>query len=581
MNLLIINLGTSDLTVHLNGYYIPIGFGRKEPNLTSGNITPTEQEKWNSQETIVREQLCPQLGMELPQKLSVREISEKIWQNYENWKNHLYFGRIIGILQTAQKQFSVDKVYFFVSNQATTENPQGHPQDTCYIAQILIAWLNDHRANLFYHPIEFQQYKIPNFIQLTDYDAVLDEYYRFFQKLPSQEKLASNDLILISTKGGTTPMQVALRLQAIATYEARQILLDPHPTIENILYGKPSPCQVTFYWRYARSQKYNTVQQLLERWDFEGANQILKKWSDRLQELSQKIDSDSELPKSRDCVNRVSNVLQIAVAYLNLDIQAVQKYLPSNDSHTNLKWLHDIQQNYHPVLNLYTQCRLYWELERMADFLSRLGGFCEEILHYIIRGLDGEQYFYKSENPYQWDLKQPSDRFWSQFRDIEKHVNGKVFNWEWRPNSYYRLRGRYSKRNFITALIRDRNAANETGKIETWETLEKQLQQLDYWIDKRNELMHGAKGISKETMHEILKYDQKYTKDRDLQKNVKNTCQPEEILPVMHKVMYRTLQLLFPPNQQWSHKFVGEQALYYIYSDIKEWTLATLFSEGL
>jgi hypothetical protein len=45
--------------------------------------------------------------------------------------------------------------------------------------------------------------------------------------------------------------------------------------------------------------------------------------------------------------------------------------------------------------------------------------------------------------------------------------------------------------------------------------------------------------------------------------------------------MYRTLQLLFPPNQRWSRKFVGEKAPYYIYSDIKEWTLATLFSEGL
>ncbi|MGA7953691.1 MAG: hypothetical protein WCA07_09235 [Gloeobacterales cyanobacterium] len=81
-------------------------------------------------------------------------------------------------------------------------------------------------------------------------------------------------------------MQTALQIQSISSEIRKQLFLDPQLDIKKILLGKPSACNFTSYWQHRRGQKYQTVKQLLERWDFAGAHTVLELWQEDLKWLS-------------------------------------------------------------------------------------------------------------------------------------------------------------------------------------------------------------------------------------------------------------------------------------------------------
>jgi len=89
MTILIANIGTSDLAVKIDDYYLPVRFDRSEPNLDQSNLTEDEKIIWSNdwrQDDIINK-LCPEIGIEIypdvTTKLSFRELTEKLLAVYE------------------------------------------------------------------------------------------------------------------------------------------------------------------------------------------------------------------------------------------------------------------------------------------------------------------------------------------------------------------------------------------------------------------------------------------------------------------------------------------------------------------
>jgi len=130
MATLIANIGTSDLTVKIQGfeYYIPVGFDRDrdEPNEVAEDLTEDEKVIWerNSREDFIANGLCKELGVEVRGQgrnaYSFRELTEKLLAAYQRepdfWQERIRPGRIWGVIHTAIEEFSVKKINIFVTN---------------------------------------------------------------------------------------------------------------------------------------------------------------------------------------------------------------------------------------------------------------------------------------------------------------------------------------------------------------------------------------------------------------------------------------------------------------------------------
>ncbi|MGB5966996.1 MAG: hypothetical protein WBG70_01605 [Spirulinaceae cyanobacterium] len=575
MAILIANIGTSDLAIKINNYYIPVGFDRSEPNLDKSGLTPEENQTWRDKDKLVAETLKEEIGLEykveenrnkIQYKYSFRELTEKLWQVYQDqpslWEPRIRPGRIWGVIQTAQLQFSVEEVYLFVTNQVTDKNTQGHFADSYYLFRILQLWFKKQLPKLTLKAIT-----LPAEVPANNQDALLDYYHQFFN-----QNITSSDTLLLSTKGGTPQMQTALQIQSLSSTAEKQLFLSPQLAIKRILAGEYSQCYFTSYWRYLRRQKYQTVNQILQRWDFEGSREVLLDWQNTLDFLSDNITDDSTLPKNSRLIASVNQSLEFALRYFNLDIKGVEN-LPLTEE---LKWIKDIKNNYDPLLNLYTQCCIFWNLNQMANFLSRLGSFCEEILHELIRQLGAEKYFDKQSAPHDWHLckQRVEEKLWQEFALLERSTNYSFARWDFQKKPRYRLPGRFSKRNFVEALVKYQGRDNAA-----WQDIIKYLTQLDYWLEKRNQLIHSAEGISKERMKKILAEDRTNNnkKPDKFSPNPHQACGRDEILTVMTILLQTTYKLLSQP----SPNHLNPDAPYYIYSQIANWIQQKLKPEKL
>lgn len=568
MTILIVNIGTSDLAVKIQGsdYYIPI-FEREEPNEQKAELTPSELEAWNNRNKYIAENLCLELNLPVTQienrgsiryEFSFRELTEKLLaayrKNRETWHSRLRPCRIGGAILAAKERFAVRQVYIFTTNQQPI-----HKDDTLHFFEILQEWFSYEKFDL-----TFVDAPICPTIKANDQDKLLDYYYEFFN-----QNISNDATILVSIKGGTPQMQTALRIQAISASTSRLMFIDPQLSISRTLAGQFSDCTLNPYWRYMRTQKYQIVQQLLERWDFDGAAEILRKWLETLEFFGQSGILD--IVESKKAIVNVIKALDVAICYLNLDISGAETIIQSHPCRDAFNF----SIPYDKLLNLYTQCRIYWELNRVADFLSRMASFCEETLHEIIEKLPGLKYFDKINYPDDWYLVKPlvEHQLWQYFAQRERldsdgRERYRFINHNFREQPKYRLPGRFSKWNFVSALIDFRDKANE--KVARKE-LADCLDRLDYWVDCRNQLIHSAKGVSKDSMSKLLIQEPKSTPQE-------RACEPDQILAKLTNIRIQTYTLLNQPI----HPCVGyePQVRYYIYSDIKDWIIEQLKTDA-
>jgi hypothetical protein len=584
MAILIANIGTSDLAIQVDidnqTYYLPIDFLTEEPNLKEQieKLSDRRKEIWKNQKKYVTEsQVYQDLGFPKGSQQKSRTLTKVLLQQYQDpentqqWHSRIRLTRIGGVIQKAL-EMGVNKAFIFVTNQVTDKNPDGEDKDTVYLFQIIEKWIQENSLKFSVEKIE-----IKADIPANNQDLLLDEFYTKLNDIYNQ---ISNESVLISLKGGTAQMKVALQIQAMTSQFKNLIFLDPQLNIDTLLDGHTSKCNFFSYWRYQRTQKYESVRQLLERWDFDGAIQILKDWQNYLKFLIKHEVVDSEINQSSELIRLVLQRLNIAINYFNLDNSWQLNYpIQPND---NLGSLQKIKNSYDKVLNLYTQCKILWELNQVANFSFKIGSFCEEILHEIINKLDGETYFDKARYLDDWYLtkdkvKRENENFWKNFYELEitNRRNSPLINWDWNRKPSYKLPGRFSKRNFVKALIQFRGQTNEQI---VWQKIADSLKKLDYWIELRNTLTHSAEGFSKKSMANLLNHDRNCYKrgDRDeMAIKANQACKPNEILDELTKIVENIAELL---KQSYS-PYVGLGEPYYIYSDVKQWVVKKLQKE--
>lgn len=590
MAILIANLGTSDISVKIDDYFIPL-WERSEPNINQEILTSEQQEYWNNRSNIICNRLCQELEVERKinrnqETFSFRKLTEKLLDYYRNepetWKARLFFNRIMGIVS----QFPEDPIkiiYLFCTDQSTEQEPDFHDFDTIFLYGLIKEYFSQEIA---YQDIEFKLKLIPN---IPDYqsskddrkntplneDILLDFYYQEFQNI---KQTLDDDKIILSIKGGTPPMQNASKIQAISCFSPDKIIfVNPLLSVKRVLEGNTSELHFTTYWKYTRTQKYEVIQKLLERWDFDGAKIILDDWEKSLGALlniniSQQ--EKEEIKKNKELINQVGKVLELANNYLNLAYYsdlAKDSQLSSFPNELVAQFIQQIHNSYDPLLNLYTLCQIHWNINEVANFLTRLTSFGDEALFEIIQMLElSGNNGLKFDKSGEWCLEREQVKdtdWWKEFEKSETFINSRVG-----VAPEYTLRERVSKRNFITAVLK-----GNKNKLTAWHKVEQSLNKLDYWLDSGRKLVHSAQGVSKVSMSDYLKDDREAG-----QKNALNACDREQILQEITQLASSVFELLKrSPDSYQPYLITSDSSQYCIYSEVKNWVIRQLKKESI
>ncbi|NJL21661.1 MAG: hypothetical protein HC895_13895 [Leptolyngbyaceae cyanobacterium SM1_3_5] len=380
MAILVANIGTSDISVKMGDYYLPIGFERDEPNLLIEKLSEAEKTLWKDQRsTLIQTFAQETLGLEAGSKF--RAITQQLALQYREapneWHSQIRIGRLWGVVQAAiqaadKAKLPLQTIFLFVTDQ----QPE-HPQDTVYALEIVLQWLAIEAPNRFAGDspqIKLQPQLIRPEVPANDEDELIGEYYNFFQTFDRDQ------VAYISIKGGTGQMQAALKTQAISANLKAQVILKPDLSVAEIFKGEASKCRRVAYWRYQQAQRYDGIRQLLSRWDFDGAVVLLNGWRETLQSLidSQVTDDKHELQNKRDTVVKAIVGLEVAIDCLSLDQESAQKRL----KHRRLSKAIDLPfkstlENYGLLENLYAQGKIYQDSRQVPNFLARMGSFYE------------------------------------------------------------------------------------------------------------------------------------------------------------------------------------------------------------
>lgn len=577
--ILISNLGTSDLstqvTVDNETYYLPIDYLTNEANLSqkTEQLNPQRQAIWKNQRThLPNSQVYQDLGFD-NQLPTSRDLTERLLQKYQEepdkWHQLIRPTRIGGVIDKAIKM-GAKKAYIFVTNQEIK-----HEKDTIFLFKILQQWCQQEYPEfiLEYQAITFDLN--PQNPELED--SLFQYYYNKLNNICQQEGVDKS--VLISVKGGTQQMKTALQIQAISSPFKKILFLDQQLDLNRLLEGKTSECELTTYWLYQRNQKYQTVQLLLEkRWDFDGAKVILEEWKSILKFFQENLKTQNQeatpqLDQEIDKLESVSIKLNYAVDKLNF--AAIR---PENRP-DDLCLENDIIDK---MLNLYTQCRIYWNLNEISNFLPRLGSFYEESLQVIIRHFIQPEWFINKNKNEKWVLiknKLPKDIV-INYEKIQREDFGEREKIYWNHkgvNNNHYLANRYFKRSFVKALIETRNQDLEQNCLDN---ILISMKRLDFWVDRRNKLVHGSQGLSIETMEQELEtYRKIYNQNPASQENPfgpdpAKTSHYKDILGQMTMICQETLKLIGQPP----HSCVNfpQNTPYYLYSEIKDWVINTL-----
>ncbi|MCT7973450.1 hypothetical protein [Laspinema olomoucense] len=575
MSLLLANIGTSDLAIRFTGpegqnYYLPIDF-LSEPNLSQElNTLPADLQKiWNDQKTIIDEFFYTELGFSKSVKRNSRCLTAKLLEHYclapSKWHHRLAFVRILGVLQKAAAiQPPVSKAYIFITNQTTRQNRNGHDKDTIYLVRLLQNWLRyDSRQPQpqFANFPKLVPVRISSADNPSDLEVMLRVYEQAIDNIIKTEQLSpSSDIVLVSIKGGTPQMGTALQLQAIDSGLNNIIFVDPQLSLHSVLQGQPSQCKLTLYWRHLRSHKYRSIRRLLERWDFDGAISILEDWQNSVSLLPVEVRSLVNLSELETSSNLAINALKVGLCLFNFDRQGAEMIL--HNSPSELSSLSHLTQTYQSWLNLYAHCQIYWQLNQVANFLWCLSSFWEDVVNYLVIALGGRRYFLPENTTgilERWNLVDPSqiepdiwDCLTEHDDNLKKHdfSQGKKFSLNMR---------RFTKRYLAEAIVR-----HNQGNIQEWEKIEQALKQLNYWVEKRNDLIHRIKGASQQSMHEMLAADRKLN-----MKEAQKASDVDSILETMQTLCLSVFRLLEQSPYPGIDSNLNGPC--YLYSDIVDW----------
>lgn len=348
-------------------------------------------------------------------------------------------------------------------------------------------------------------------------------------------------------------MQQALRNQALASGSNKILFINLKDEPKRTLYGQPSQASLSAFWKSIKIQKVKTIEQLLERWDFDGANQIIKGWKEALEFLAD--NGINEVSNLLTVLIRIGSGLEMGVAFLNLDNTT------ANRLSGQVPDLNRVTNSYDVSLNIYTQCRIFEELNQYANLLLRLSTFIESCQVKIIKRL-GQSYFSNCDN-LELDVNKIDEKLRQNFCKIESQNNKQFREADFRGR--YKLRSRFSIRNFIQAII-------DTGSIETkinyWSQIQDAIDSLEFWVEIRNNLAHGGQGVSLATMNTELE-----SKKRDGHNNATKACPPNKIINQMAEVYNLAGDLL----HQSKSTFTNPDSKFYIYSEIRDWVLNELY----
>ncbi|NEP77139.1 MAG: hypothetical protein F6K39_02515 [Okeania sp. SIO3B3] len=540
--ILIANIGTSDIAVKIEEIkrYIPVGFDRNEPNIDDSDLTENDKSTWKQEleKSFIREYLCLELGID---KYSFRELTKRILEEYnkdeEKWHHRISLDRFQGVIDRAKSAFKIEKVYLFVTNQPQyipdpkTGKPKfnkGYLTDTIHLYEIFHKWFKREMPDL-----KLEKKEIPQNISPIEQDKLFSYYYQFFR-----DKITKSDsIIIVSIKGGTPQMQSALRLQAIASLSKKQLFVEPILSVKRILYGEPSECKFTSYWQYMKTQKYEDIKIILDRWDFEGALQLLNQWKQSLIFLKDNNIDDAQIKTHNKLINQVINVLKIANNYWSLDIEKAKDIAKDRSSKippeiTKQLSLNDDEDLLGDILlNTYTQCRIHYKLKQMASFLVGISSFYEIVLQRIVKdcGTEAKQKEFQEKN------------------------------------------NRYEKREVIDSLFPQSSSNNKS-----WQNIRRSLNKLNLWCRRRNQFIHydnaasnNLGGISEKSLEEFYK---------DEKNKGSNICPLNSILDVMKDILKSDLGLISLEQQ---NKFVGRDKDYYIYSEVRKWVIEQLTKKDI
>lgn len=520
MSILIANVGTSDIAIKVDAHYLPLGFDRNEINLKAPDPSTPEGISWHERKSLVENKLSETLR--LPPKTRYRHICKALLAAYKKdpdcWHPRISIGRILGIINSVlktetqeQSKKIVIQIYLIVTDQPETEE-FGHPNDSVHAFDIIQQWLERENSKLplkEYQKLELQK-KVINVPAINE-DLLHEYYYNLFQEF------GPNDTLYLSVKGGTTQMQQALKVQALASNTKAQIFLSPRPDVIKILAGQPSDCQPIVYWRYQQNQRFQTVNLLLQQWDFQGAALLLQAWQESLQSLI--TEEQSKLQEYFQQIDKVLYGLNLAVAHLNLDLKSTVGYACKVDI------LKTLLEHYSSDGNdsidsgsLYAQCRIYDDLGQIAHFLIRLGSFYETSQRSCIKKLGG-----------------------TCTRQIDKNR---------------KTRGEY-----IQQLMAEKYQMmeNHPDPMFFWE-------KLDFWYKNRNQIAHNALGINADRIQEV--YDQR--KDIDTA-----ACPYDEILLTMQQILHEIDRIDCAEESKTIMQAMPYDD-YGLYGAIREWAIATL-----
>ncbi|MEB3355943.1 MAG: hypothetical protein VKK04_04400 [Synechococcales bacterium] len=576
---LVANLGTSDLTVKLDGfeYFFPVLFERKEPNLILPELGSDLAAAWEQSVNFTQEVLCSELDYQPENgKVSFREVTRRLLQAFtdqpEEWGDRIRPGRIWGVIEKAQSDFQVERVYLFVTNQSPP-----HHQDTVYLGEILKAWFGWKLG----HALDIQLQPIPQTLLPVDQDDLFNYYYKFFR-----ETAPASGKLLVSIKGGTPQMQNALRIQAITATTQVALFVEPRLAVADVLEGQPSACRIDSYWRSMRNQTYQSVELLLKsRWDFDGAISLLEFWKGTLDELVQDGIEIEAVKASQQQLGQIITGLNIGLECLNLDqTQAQSRLLNPSDPKLRPSINIDnliLEPHYSALLNLFTHCRIFWQLNRISDFVSRLASFYKETLCQLVQCLNGERFMERSRNQHQplsWRLdkrtfmKANGGSLWQEFErlQLEEFSNAsRQLAEETIP-----LQSRPIKSNFVRSLLL---TTSREKQVHGQDVLVR-LRKLDYWCLIRNDLIHGSEGISKTRLQKQLDEDRKNTRDARRREAAQAACNAEwsEFEFVFEQICFSPLNLI-PANLSQRYARSDES---YIYDPIRTWAIAQLEKES-
>ncbi|NEO98732.1 MAG: hypothetical protein F6K58_08640 [Symploca sp. SIO2E9] len=150
------------------------------------------------------------------------------------------------------------------------------------------------------------------------------------------------------------------------------------------------------------------------------------------------------------------------------------------------------------------------------------------------------------------------DKSWQVFFDLEAPYNTKLKYYQVEQDPFFQLVGRPTKRNFLEVLVSSRQLPQQQGH---WPVVLDLLKCLDYWANKRNEMIHQNQGMSLERMENLFKRENP------------DACPPQEICLVMADICNSELGII---PKQYRQRFVGNQADYYLYTSIRKWAISEL-----